>query len=71
MAQGHLECFFELGYGKSMESKKTPSAKSNPAQRREDRLKAALKANMSRRKAQAKARSAPAEGQEAESQDKG
>lgn len=54
-----------------MESKKTPSAKSNPAQRREDRLKAALKANMSRRKAQAKARSAPAEGQEAESQDKG
>jgi hypothetical protein len=31
--------------------------KNKPAQTREDRLKAALKANMARRKAQAKARS--------------
>ena len=44
----------------------TPSAPSNrdrpgkptPAKAREDRLKAALKANMARRKAQAKARNA-------------
>lgn len=71
MAQGYLECFFELGYGKGMESKKTPSGKAKSAQSREDRLKAALKANMGRRKAQAKARSTPPEGQEAESQDKG
>jgi hypothetical protein len=33
-------------------------AKPSPAQVREDRLKAALKANMARRKAQAKARTA-------------
>ncbi len=54
-----------------MESKKAPSGKAKSAQSREDRLKAALKANMGRRKAQAKARSAPPEGQEAKSQDKG
>lgn len=35
-------------------AQKTPSAK--PGQSREDRLKAALKANLARRKAQAKAR---------------
>jgi hypothetical protein len=41
-----------------MDSKKTSSSKATKAQSREDRLKAALKANMGRRKAQAKARSA-------------
>ncbi len=39
---------------------KTPDKKqAKPGQSREDRLKAALKANMARRKAQARARSAP------------
>ena len=48
----------------------TPSAKgpkrptAGAAQTREDRLKAALKANMARRKAQAKARAAQAETKE-------
>ncbi|NQY59512.1 hypothetical protein [Cognatishimia sp.] len=41
-----------------MDNKKTSSGKAAKAQTREDRLKAALKANMGRRKAQAKARSA-------------
>jgi hypothetical protein len=57
-AQGHLECFFRLMYGKCMESKKAPSSKAAEKQTREDRLKAALKANMGRRKAQARARAA-------------
>lgn len=35
-----------------------PKAAAKPAQSREDRLKAALKANIARRKAQAKARKA-------------
>ena len=39
-----------------MERKTTPVNKAKKAQSREDRLKAALKANMGRRKAQAKAR---------------
>ncbi|SHH34325.1 hypothetical protein [Cognatishimia maritima] len=54
-----------------MESKKTPSGKAAKAAEREARLKAALKANMGRRKAQARARSAEQEGAEAESEDKG
>ena len=39
-----------------MEQKSTPSRKPKAPESREDRLKAALKANMARRKAQAKAR---------------
>jgi len=39
-----------------MADKKSPKSGSKPAASREDRLKAALKANLSRRKAQAKAR---------------
>ena len=54
-----------------MESKKTPSGKATAAQEREKRLKAALKANMGRRKAQARARTAEKEGAEAEIRDKG
>jgi hypothetical protein len=40
-----------------MEQKSTPSRKPKAPESREDRLKAALKANMARRKAQARARS--------------
>jgi hypothetical protein len=58
-------------YGKCMESKKTPSGKAAKAAEREARLKAALKANMGRRKAQAKARSVENEGSEADQQGKG
>lgn len=54
-----------------MESKKTPSGKAAKAAEREARLKAALKANMGRRKAQAKARSVENEGSEADEQGKG
>jgi hypothetical protein len=39
-----------------MAEKKTPKTKAKQPDSREDRLKAALKANMGRRKAQAKAR---------------
>ncbi|WP_298801437.1 hypothetical protein [uncultured Lentibacter sp.] len=53
-----------------MEPKKTkPKAKGETA--REDRLKAALKANMARRKAQAKARMAAQNGDAAARKDKG
>lgn len=45
-------------------AQKTPSAK--PAENREDRLKAALKANLARRKAQAKARASGDKGAEAD-----
>tara|TARA_R110002073_G_scaffold131880_2_gene278602 strand:+ start:474 stop:629 length:156 start_codon:yes stop_codon:yes gene_type:complete len=41
-----------------MEQKSGNTPKPKPAQTREERLKAALKANMGRRKAQAKARAA-------------
>lgn len=41
-----------------MEQKRTDKAAQKPAKTREDRLKAALKANMAKRKAQARARSA-------------
>jgi hypothetical protein len=41
-----------------MAEKTTPPAKASPVQSRDDRLKAALKANMARRKAQARARAA-------------
>jgi len=57
-----------------MENKKSPSGKAAAAMEREARLKAALKANMGRRKAQARARSADDEGSEAKAlkaQDKG
>jgi hypothetical protein len=50
-----------------MDKKKTPSSKPAKAQSREDRLKAALKANMGRRKAQAKARAA-SENEESQSE---
>lgn len=46
----------------------TPRSKAKPAATREDRLKAALKANMARRKAQAKARASAGDGQD---EDKG
>ena len=53
-----------------MEPKNTkPKAKGETA--REDRLKAALKANMARRKAQAKARTAAQNGEAASGQDEG
>jgi hypothetical protein len=39
-----------------MAGKIPPSAKSGPTQNRDDRLKAALKANLGRRKVQARAR---------------
>jgi len=53
-----------------MEPKNTkPKAKGETA--REDRLKSALKANMARRKAQAKARTAAQSGESATSKDKG
>jgi hypothetical protein len=41
--------------------KAAKSARPNPAQAREERLKAALKANMGRRKAQARARASDAD----------
>lgn len=42
-----------------MSRNETPSSKEKAAADREDRLKAALKANMARRKAQARARTGP------------
>ncbi|EET48174.1 hypothetical protein [Thalassobium sp. R2A62] len=42
-----------------MTQKKDPKSQPTEAERREQRLKAALKANMGRRKAQARARTAP------------
>ncbi len=50
-----LDGFFALSYRSLMAEKKTPKNAGSAASR-EDRLKAALKANMARRKAQAKAR---------------
>ncbi|MGR3713890.1 MAG: hypothetical protein ACU0A6_12320 [Shimia sp.] len=46
-----------------MERKSPPAKPAQKTQTKEDRLKAALKANMGRRKAQAKARAAGPEGQ--------
>ncbi len=46
-----------------MEQKRHKTAKPKKTETREDRLKAALKANMAKRKAQARARSAPASDQ--------
>ncbi|MFY0596765.1 MAG: hypothetical protein JXQ85_10075 [Cognatishimia sp.] len=54
-----------------MQSNKSSSSKAIQADAREARLKAALKANMGRRKAQARARSVDAKDSEAEKQDKG
>jgi len=51
--------------------KKTPTQKpGKPADDREDRLKAALKANLARRKAQTRARKAPDEAKPPEQKDK-
>lgn len=48
-------------------TKKTPTRSgTNDGQSREDRLKAALKANMAKRKAQARARAAAGAGTEAD-----
>jgi len=44
-----------------MAGKSPPPAKPEPAPSRDDRLKAALKANLARRKAQARARSGGSE----------
>ena len=55
LCKGNLDGFFRLSYTGFMADKKTPKSGSNSPVR-EDRLKAALKANMARRKAQAKAR---------------
>ena len=46
-----------------MDDKKPPAKKSAQAKTREDRLKAALKSNMGRRKAQARARAAMSDGE--------
>ena len=54
-----------------MERKSPPANKAQKAPSREDRLKAALKANMGRRKAQAKARAATDEGASEAVQSKG
>lgn len=54
-----------------MDNKKTSSGKAVKAQSREDRLKAALKANMGRRKAQAKARSAGGDGEKSSEKNEG
>ena len=43
-----------------MSEKATPKSQASKPQAREDRLKAALKANMARRKAQARARASEA-----------
>lgn len=62
--QGHLDGFFWLLYRRSMADKDTPRNKAKTEASREDRLKAALKANLGRRKAQAKARSVQNDGNE-------
>ncbi|MBA3911612.1 MAG: hypothetical protein C0524_17470 [Rhodobacter sp.] len=58
-----LDPFARLRYGRGMRTPSDPQNRDRPqgpkpAKVREDRLKAALKANMARRKAQAKARNA-------------
>lgn len=55
LCKGNLDGFFRLSYTGFMADKKTPKSNGKSAAR-EDRLKAALKANMARRKSQAKAR---------------
>ncbi|MEL6508676.1 MAG: hypothetical protein AAFQ47_16530 [Pseudomonadota bacterium] len=49
-----------------MERKSDKTARPNKAESREDRLKAALKANMARRKAQARARAGSDKGKTGE-----
>ncbi|WP_165614984.1 hypothetical protein [Yoonia tamlensis] len=49
-----------------MSDKQNNNSKSKPATNREDRLKAALKANMAKRKAQARARAAEPDKKEKE-----
>jgi hypothetical protein len=55
LCKGNLDGFFRLSYTGFMADNKTPKSNGSSAAR-EDRLKAALKVNMARRKAQAKAR---------------
>ncbi|WIY27703.1 hypothetical protein [Parasedimentitalea psychrophila] len=55
LCKGNLDGFFTLSYTGFMADKKTPKSNGSSTAR-EDRLKAALKVNMARRKAQAKAR---------------
>ncbi|AZV76936.1 hypothetical protein EBB79_02845 [Parasedimentitalea marina] len=55
LCKGNLDGFSTLSYTGFMADKKTPKSNGNSAAR-EDRLKAALKVNMARRKAQARAR---------------
>ena len=50
---------FEPAIDRGMTDKKSPSGGAKQATTREDRLKAALKANLARRKAQSRARSTP------------
>lgn len=60
MCKANLDDFFFAAYRNFME-KASPTSKSKakaPAMSKEDRLKAALKANMARRKEQSKARQA-------------
>ena len=63
LCKGNLDGFFRLSYTGFMADKKTPKSNGKSAAR-EDRLKAALKANMARRKAQAKARTVQSDGNE-------
>ena len=56
-AQGLSGRVFHAAIDRGMTDKKSPSGGAKQATTREDRLKAALKANMARRKAQARARS--------------
>ena len=62
--QGYLDGFFLLLYRRDMADKDTPRKKAKTEASREDRLKAALKANLGRRKAQARARTVQSDGNE-------
>ena len=60
LGKGNLDAFLCIGYGQCMNDAKD-TGKKRPKTRSDDkeaRLKAALKANMARRKAQARARAA-------------
>ena len=56
IAQGQSRRFLTAAIDRGMSNSKTPQATPKPSADREDRLKAALKANLARRKAQAKVR---------------
>ena len=57
LVQGQSGRFLTAGVQKGMADKNTPRSAKKQAEIREDRLKAALKVNLARRKAQARARS--------------